>query len=113
MPGLLEPKENFDTDKRAENKDFTMSKVDKFKDTINHGVTQSDQSIHEAKDETVEQHLGENFQRQFQNVSDLSKFLMLTNTCLGGYRWHRLVVGQLSLSNRTLAKIPHIRVCEN
>ena len=75
MTGLLEPKENFDTDKRAENKDFTMSKVDKLQDTINHGVTQSDQSIHETKDETVQQHLGENFQRQFQYVSDLLEVL--------------------------------------
>jgi hypothetical protein len=63
LSGILQPEENFDSNKCAENEDFTMSKVDKFQDTVHHGIAESDQSVHESQDETLQQHLRKNFQR--------------------------------------------------
>jgi hypothetical protein len=38
-----------------------MRKIDKFQNAINHGVTQSDEGVHEAQNDAVQKYLGQDF----------------------------------------------------
>ena len=67
MSSALQHQKNLHADKRTEDKDFAVREVNELQDAVNHGVAQSDQSIHEAQDDAVHQNLRQDFECELQN----------------------------------------------
>src|SRR5207249_5265160 len=67
LSSALQHQENLHADKRTEDKDFAVREVNELQDAVNHGVAQSDQSIHEAQNDAVHQNLRQDFECELQN----------------------------------------------
>ena len=59
IPELIQCNQDFDPDKGTDGKDFTVRKIDKFQDTIDHGVAKGDGGIDKADGQSVNHHLGQ------------------------------------------------------
>ena len=58
-PEFIQRNQDFDPDKRADSEDFTVGKVNKFQDTIHHGVPQGNGGIDKADRQSIYHHLGQ------------------------------------------------------
>jgi hypothetical protein len=66
MSGALQKQEKLHTDKRAQNKDFAVGKINKFQNTVHHGIAEGDQRVHKTQDDAVHENLREDFECQLQ-----------------------------------------------
>ena len=68
VAAALQRQKNLAADKGAQHKDFAMGKIDELEDAIDHRITECDQGVHEAQYQAIDQHLGKNFESDFQTV---------------------------------------------
>lgn len=70
LPAILQREKNLHSDKRAEHENLAVRKINELQHAVNHRVSQGDQGIHKTKDDAVQEHLRQDFERKFQFGSD-------------------------------------------